>query len=1678
MRDTCYRGDPSVPHRAPSSVAPPSSARLYPVRAPARPSVAAQQLGRGDVSVHAGCQDTGPLTVLAPPPSQRPPPLRLLQQLPPSLPPHPHLPPYGASIPGPCSYINRSSTAVLPGPAHHPLARPRARSAAAAAAAALPDGSSGGAATSSTATTGSGSLQQQQQQQSGPAAAGPQPPPADYQLPAHWQEQMARAPLGRKRVLQRYYADVIAINNLEVEMRALSNAQLRSKTVEFKRRLSEGASLLSLRVEAFAVVREASRRVLGMRHYDCQLVGGMVLADGQVAEMQTGEGKTLVATLPGYLGALTGRGVHVVTVNDYLAARDAAWMGKLYRFLGLTCAAVQSTSSVAAARAAFAADVTYVTGQELGFSYLRDNTALSPQDLMLRDDRFHFAIVDEVDSILIDESRNPMIISGKGSSDTRVVQLVDKAVRRLWEHVQSEIAAEVAACGPDALSDTELQRLTKGVKSRYYTVDEKSRTLSYSSTGTHLIFLHLLDEGAQFSDPYPGVHSLWEEEVPWGRLAVTSLTAYELYINGRDYIVRDGEAVIVDPSTGRIRPQTRWQGGIHQAVEAKEGLKVQAENLVTATITFQLFFRQYEWLSGMTVNVYGIRTAGTAQPAAAELFELYGIKVVPVPTNRPSRRKDHPPRLFYDKAVKMHCLAVEVMQAAEAQRPVLIGTTTVQESELVLNYLMKTVYPSITAAAARRSAAAALGRAAAFGAAGSGGRGAFGGLDGDGAGGGGGGGFMSGPKPRITLLNAKPELVRLEAQVIAQAGLPGAVTIATNMAGRGTDIILGGNPEGLTKLALTRLVYRRLLKFLSTAILISFAAKPPTAEELASAGGNGGGSASFTSLSSSLAGSLGGSLDEPSGNGGSSFGGGEIAATGISYGETAELVAWVMDRAEVLRRKVRGALRRTYREHSGGLERLNYTLCVAPVIESVLADRERELYDKHQAAAAAAASSSSTAGMVRGAPAGPGSSFTDDDEATAAAAVATAAAAGGKYDDGEEPVAQECARYREEVRAAGGLLVIGTSLNESPRIELQLRGRAGRQGDPGETKMLLDCVDPLMLMFGMDKVSAMLTQLGNQLQKRRSPSPLLRLLYVTPPHSTGPLPTRTNTLPLSGAGHCRSLLCPRSWPRASAPLPYPLLYWIHLPAARSIPSPSRRPPPSATDSSLARETIARQEAAGRDLSAWLASLPHGCTLLSCTDDDLLVYLEAHWLPNRRVDDPSPNTVNNHLGLLSGLFNRLGRGSTYDRGTGIGNPCCSSALSSYKTGYSRLVADRGYEEQAASGPDFLEGGPVDYFINYVVRWQESMFQNMRLEPASHTQEYSWSPLYCASYCVRQTKKYDAVMEEYRHNLYTLRRLRYVDELVGRYLDPGQAPARWLRETVRLDALPGAPEQRPGQSPLLISPLQAVLLSLRTLVNPPGRTTKALVDFTQVTEAAAANPTVRKMLELFGVGAGNSANGAGGGDGGGAEMPYLPVYMQVQELEVLSPEQLRNLAEYIVGTGSLEWHVPAAREIRNNFKLQLQLRTHRRLFGYGAVAVLRNYLGEVLIGCYEARRLAARLAFTASPSLGFTDIDAEQQVCAFEQQTMLLWMDALWGCFLEDTTRLRNAVNIRSSNGSNPAEEFRIEANAAFLALLDNYRDAVLDKLLVPDFSIYAPLDLEADELADTDLVPTTLQEAAM
>eukprot|EP00879_Flechtneria_rotunda_P006052 GHRR01006365.1.p1 GENE.GHRR01006365.1~~GHRR01006365.1.p1 ORF type:complete len:696 (+),score=226.05 GHRR01006365.1:193-2088(+) len=610
-------------------------------------------------------------------------------------------------------------------------------------------------------------------------------------IPRHWEEQIKTAPLGRRRVLHRYVQQVAAINALEPAMRAMTDTQLAEQTLKFRDFMATNAHRLSdardeLLPEAFATVREASRRVLGMRHFDSQLVGGMVLHEGQIAEMATGEGKTLVAVLAAYLNALPGTlanpptvgsssggstdysssnitlraapgrlrvgGVHVVTVNDYLAARDAEWMGKVYRFLGLTVGAVQSNISVEAAQAAYSCHVTYVTGQELCFNYLKDNTAQTAGELMLPD-VLGFAIVDEVDSILIDESRNPMIISQPRGDNGHLVLTVDRAVRRLWALINRSIEAADARAPNQPRATVEAE-----VKARYLVLDTKQRSLSLSQEGMVLLLTLLAEDpavtfrSAAREGRSPTIMDLWEDEVPWGNMAVTALKAYQYFNSGVQYIVRDGQVMIVDESTGRVRPISRYSGGLHQAIEAKEGVEVKPDSHATASITFQVFFRFYQKLSGMT---------GTAKSAAAEFYEIYGLRVVPIPTNKPPKRQDMPLRLYYTEKDKLAYVVSVVESCWAAGRPVLIGTSSVNESELVLAVLQGWCRPEYRDIAAR-----------------------------------------------VQLLNAKPENVRLEAQVVAQAGLPAAVTIATNMAGRGTDIILGGNPEGLTRMGLLRLIYR------------------------------------------------------------------------------------------------------------------------------------------------------------------------------------------------------------------------------------------------------------------------------------------------------------------------------------------------------------------------------------------------------------------------------------------------------------------------------------------------------------------------------------------------------------------------------------------------------------------------------------------------------------------------------------------------------------------------------------------------------------------------------------------------------------------------------------------------------------------------------------------------------
>ncbi|MEA9897437.1 preprotein translocase subunit SecA [Xanthomonas campestris pv. raphani] len=502
-----------------------------------------------------------------------------------------------------------------------------------------------------------------------------------------------------ERQLRQLNRLVTQINALEPTIEKLSDAELQAKTPEFKQRLAAGESLDKILPEAFAVCREASRRVLGMRHYDVQLIGGMVLHLGKIAEMRTGEGKTLVATLPVYLNALEGQGVHVVTVNDYLARRDAAQMGKLYNWLGLSVGVVYPGMPHSDKHAAYAADITYGTNNEFGFDYLRDNMALSRADRYQR--KLHYAIVDEVDSILIDEARTPLIISGPADESPELYIRVNRIVPQLTKQESEEGEGD-------------------------YWIDEKGKQVHLSEAGMghaeELLLqagiLENADDGLYAAQNLSVVHHL-----------NAALRAYAIYQRDVDYIVRDGEVVIVDEFTGRTLSGRRWSDGLHQAVEAKEGVPVQRENQTLASITFQNLFRMYKKLSGMT---------GTADTEAYEFQSIYGLEVVVIPTNRPTVRKDHPDQVFLNRKGKFNAVLADIEDCAKRGQPVLVGTTSIETSEMLSEHLRK-----------------------------------------------------AGVKHEV--LNAKQH--EREATIVANAGQPGAVTIATNMAGRGTDIVLGGSLE-------------------------------------------------------------------------------------------------------------------------------------------------------------------------------------------------------------------------------------------------------------------------------------------------------------------------------------------------------------------------------------------------------------------------------------------------------------------------------------------------------------------------------------------------------------------------------------------------------------------------------------------------------------------------------------------------------------------------------------------------------------------------------------------------------------------------------------------------------------------------------------------------------------------
>ncbi|GAQ84908.1 preprotein translocase [Klebsormidium nitens] len=695
-------------------------------------------------------------------------------------------------------------------------------------------------------------------------------------------------------VLRDFRQTVAAVRAWEGHMAALSDEQLKGQTERFRARLRGGATLEDLQAEAFATVREAARRTLGMSHFDVQVLGGAVLHCGAVAEMRTGEGKTLVSTLPAYLNALAGHGVHVITVNDYLAKRDAEWVGRVHRFLGLSVGLIQANMETAARRAAYLCDITYANNNEVGFDYLRDMVELNKHLMRHREARpFHFAIIDEVDSVLIDEGRNPLIISGPSGGNT------DKYPQ----------AAAAAA---------------RMVKDQHYKVKEGSRAVE------------LLEEGVLEAEVFLGVADLWAEDNTWADFVVTAVRAKEGFKRDKDYIVKDGQVIIVDEFTGRSQPGRRYSDHLHQALEAKEGVPIQPEMRTIAEITHQAFFRLYAKLAGMT---------GTAKTEESEFVRVYKLPVVVVPTNVPAVRADLPLEVYPSARGKFGAVAREVLAMTRAGRPVLVGTTSVSSSEVLSDIL--------TANGISHN-----------------------------------------------LLNARPQYAALEAEIIAQAGRFGAITISTNMAGRGTDILLGGNAEMLAGTLLRKYLDPLLCPPGPEPPALGpeeEAAPPPVTQVLPSVHCS---TPTWVLLAQA-----------------------QKAARVVGPFDTDAAAALVARATEL------------------GLER------------SLRAHWERHVAAPHEMPPRLDA-------LLR-----------EGDAAAPSGGEQTAERRqllfwmGAAYYALHKDCSAHCKQEGERVRALGGLHVIGTQLHESRRVDNQLKGRAGRQGDPGSSKFMVSLDDDLMLHF-------------------------------------------------------------------------------------------------------------------------------------------------------------------------------------------------------------------------------------------------------------------------------------------------------------------------------------------------------------------------------------------------------------------------------------------------------------------------------------------------------------------------------------------------------------------------------------------------------------------------------------
>ena len=699
------------------------------------------------------------------------------------------------------------------------------------------------------------------------------------------------------RKLKRYQPLVEEINLLEAEVTKLSDEQLRVETSNLRSIISEETSLIKqkdlindLLPKAFSIVREASKRVLGMRHFDVQLIGGMVLHEGQIAEMKTGEGKTLVATLPCYLNALSGKGVHVVTVNDYLARRDAEWMGQVHKFLGLSVGLIQQDMSPAQRKKNYACDITYATNSELGFDYLRDNMATDIEEVVQRE--FNYCVIDEVDSILIDEARTPLIISGQ------IERPQEKYQKAAELTLQLERAEEMSKDGVDPEGD--------------YEVDEKQRSCI------------LTDQGFAKCEEALKVGDLYDPQDPWAHYITNALKAKELFVKDVNYILKNGEAVIVDEFTGRVMPGRRWSDGQHQAIEAKEGLKIQPETQTLASITYQNFFLLYPGLAGMT---------GTAKTEEVEFEKTYKLQSTVVPTNMSRQRQDWSDQVFKTEIGKWKAVANETAEIHKKGRPVLVGTTSVEKSELLSSLLQEQQIPH-------------------------------------------------------NLLNAKPENVEREAEIVAQAGRSGAVTIATNMAGRGTDIILGGNSDYMARLKLKEILLPLLVKPENEH-------KPPIPKQRDLKSKSGFSSSSKNKLKKSTENTLN--------NVRSLF--------PCKLGENIEKDLNSLSKELV---------------NNWGERKLTLI----------------ELEDRIATAAEKAPTKDNLIKLLRD----------------------VLASVKSEY--------ETVLKIEEEnVRKAGGLHVIGTERHESRRVDNQLRGRAGRQGDLGSTRFFLSLEDNLLRIFGGDRVA-------------------------------------------------------------------------------------------------------------------------------------------------------------------------------------------------------------------------------------------------------------------------------------------------------------------------------------------------------------------------------------------------------------------------------------------------------------------------------------------------------------------------------------------------------------------------------------------------------------------------------